>query len=136
MSPLCLVSPSGETERGTAWQQHLTLQLNKHLAADGDSYALIAAAQLCTVAAFAFVRSVHLPLLSSPSARSCSIGVDLVVANVRNKAAIELRFGLHGAQLAFIAAHFAAHEGHCEERCTPCHSRTPRSPLILPQFEI
>jgi hypothetical protein len=132
MSPLCLVSPSGETERGTAWQQHLTLQLNKHVAADGDAYVLIAAAQLCTVAAFAFVRSVHLPFVSSPSARSCSIGVNLVVANVRNKAAIELRFGLRGVQLAFISAHFAAHEGHCEERCAPCHDRlAPHPPPLL-----
>lgn len=116
MSPLCLVSPSGETERGTAWQEHLARQINKHLAASGDSYILIAGAQLCTVAAFAFVRSARVPLVSLPSVRSCSIGVDLLVANVRNKAAIELRFALAGEKIAFIAAHFAPHEGHCDER--------------------
>ena len=119
MSPLCLVSPSGETERGTAWQEHLLLQVNKHVAAQGDTYTLIAAAQICTVAAFAFVRSIHVPHVTSLSARSCSIGLDLVVANVRNKGAIELRFAVAGAQIAFITAHFAPHEGHCDERSPP-----------------
>ncbi len=130
MSPLCLVSPSGETERGTAWQQHLTVQINKHVAADGDAYTLIAAAQLCTVAAFAFVRSALVPSVSSLSARSCSIGIDLVVANVRNKGAIELRFALDGAQISFIAAHFAPHEGHCEERFCPFSCSSYSNPVL------
>jgi hypothetical protein len=116
MSPLCLVSPTGETERGTAWQAHLISQINLHIAAEGDSYTLIAAAQLCTVAAFAFVRSLHIPHVSSLSSRTCSIGLDLVVANVRNKGAIELRFSLHDIRIAFINAHFAPHEGHVDER--------------------
>ncbi len=130
MSPLCLVSPSGESERGTAWQEHLSRQINKHLAASGDSYTLIAAAQLCTVAAFAFVRSIHVPHVSSLSARSCSIGVDLLVANVRNKAAIELRFAFAGTKVAFVSAHFAPHEGHCEERCV--HPASAAQPLLSP----
>jgi hypothetical protein len=116
MSPYAFVVPSGETERGTAWQEHLCSQINKHVAAEGDSYTLIAAAQLGSVAAFAFVRSTHLPQVSSLSVRSCSIGLDLVVGNARNKAAIELRFVLAGAKVAFINSHFAPHEGHCEER--------------------
>ena len=128
MSPLCLVSPSGESERGTAWQEHLSRQINKHLAASGDSYTLITAAQLCTVAAFAFVRSMHTPHVSSLSVRSCSIGVDLLVANVRNKAAIELRFAFAGAKVAFVSAHFAPHEGHCDERCGP--PRSAAQPVV------
>lgn len=117
MSPYAFVVPSGETERGTAWQEHLSHQINKHVAAEGDSYTLIAAAQLGSVAAFAFVRSTHLPQVSSLTVRSCSIGLDLGVGNARNKAAIELRFALAGAKVAFISSHFAPHEGHCAERC-------------------